>query len=91
MFFPGSRYEKQQTYTTTLPNGAQVTAVQMPLPRRAPILGAHPRTDAQRLDHIAAHFLSDATAFWKLCDANGAMSPDALGASDMVAIPVKGG
>jgi hypothetical protein len=91
MFFPGSRYAQQATYTVTLPSGAMVSAVRLPAPVSAPILGAYPRNDAQRLDHIANHFLGDATAFWRLCDANGSVCPDALAARDLVAIPVKGG
>jgi hypothetical protein len=89
MFDPGSRYEKMATDTVTLPDGRTVTAVRLPLPRVAPLLGYHRRLQGQRLDHIAARYLRDATAFWRLCDANGAMVPDALAAHDLIAIPGK--
>jgi len=39
---------------------------------------------------IAAHYLADATAFWRLCDANAAMVPDTLAARERVGIPGKG-
>ena len=34
--------------------------------------------ERQRLDLLAAQFLQDATAFWRLCDANNVMHPDEL-------------
>lgn len=90
MFFPGSRYEKMPTYTVKQADGREVTAVRLPLPKAAPLLGYHRRLVEQRLDHIAAHYLSDATAFWRLCDANGAMVPDALAAAhDLIGVPPK--
>jgi hypothetical protein len=55
------------------------------------VVGVHARTEGQRLDHIAAHFLADATAFWRLCDASEVIAPDALAASEVVAIPRDGG
>lgn len=90
MFFPGSRYETAGTYTTTKPDGTSVTAIRLPVRPAPPSRGSHPRTDGQRLDLIAAHYLSDATASWRLCDASGAISPDALGARAFVAIPPRG-
>jgi hypothetical protein len=93
MFFPGSRYEKTGTYLLARPDGNQVAAARLPLPpqrEQIQLLGYHPRLDAQRLDAIANHYLSDPTAFWKLADANLAMVPDALGARRMVGIPPKG-
>lgn len=89
MFFPGSRYEKMPTYTVTQGDGREVTAVTLPLPTAPPLLGYHRRLVEQRLDHIAAHYLGDASAFWRLCDANGAVLPDALAAHDLIGIPPK--
>jgi hypothetical protein len=89
MFFPGSRYERVGTYTVTLPDGTMVTVTRIPLPRTDPLLGYHPRTQGQRLDLIAAHYLSDPTTFWRLCDANNALSPDALAVHEQVGIPNK--
>jgi hypothetical protein len=87
MFFPGSRYEKVGTYSVTRPDGSQVVATRLPLPSASAIAGYHRRLDGQRLDHIAAYYLADATAFWRLCDANNAMVPDTLAAHDLVGIP----
>ncbi len=85
-----SRYAKLDTYTVTTQTGATVTATRLPLPRTGPVLGFHRLVEGQRLDLIANHYLSDPTAFWRLCDANGSMVPDALAARDLVAIPVPG-
>jgi hypothetical protein len=88
MFFPGSRYLTQNTYATTDASGNPVRAVQIPLPVPTPLLGYVRRTPTRRLDSIAAQFLADATTFWRLCDANGVMVPDALAARDLVGIPI---
>ncbi len=89
MFFPGSRYAKMDTYTVTQAGGRTVTAVKLPLPLDTPLVGYHRRLVEQRLDHVAAHYLADATAFWRLCDANDAVVPDALAARELIGIPQK--
>jgi hypothetical protein len=90
MFMAGSRYENMQTYKVKRPDGREVTATRLPLPSPAPLVGYHRRLVDQRLDHIAAVYLKDATTFWRLCDANGSVVPDALAARDLVGIPRKG-
>ncbi|HEX3437625.1 MAG TPA: hypothetical protein VHT24_12720 [Pseudacidobacterium sp.] len=87
MFYPGSRYINQTTYQVTMADGTVVTATRLPLPLQNPVQGYFPRTSGQRLDQIASHFLSDATAFWQLCDANDAVVPDALAAHNLIGIP----
>lgn len=90
MFFSGSRYENMPTYTVRLADGTQVTAVRLPAPRPARVIGVYPRDDAHRLDWVANHFLGDATKSWRLCDANGTACPDALAQRAAIAIPAKG-
>jgi hypothetical protein len=87
MFFPGSRYFKTATYTAHTASGAAVTAVRLPIRSAPPIRGHHQRIDTQRLDLLAAHYLGDSTAFWRLCDTGRSMSPDALAVHGRVAIP----
>jgi hypothetical protein len=89
MIFPGSRYANSGTYTITASDGTTVTALRIPLPRRAPVLGFHRRLEGQRLDLIANHYLADATQASRLCDASGTLAPDALAARDLIGIPVK--
>jgi len=90
MFFPNSRYANQPAYTEILPDGRKVTVVRLPLPLQQGIRGFHRRIDGQRLDHIASHYLTDATLFWRLCDENGALVPDALAARDLIGVPSRG-
>ncbi|HEX2047673.1 MAG TPA: hypothetical protein VHF27_07910 [Acidimicrobiales bacterium] len=94
MFFPGSRYEKVGTYLFTVPDGTQVAVSRLPLPPlpgRQRLLGFHRRLEGQRLDHVANHYLNNPTTFWRLCDANGAVSPDALGRRALIAVPAPEG
>jgi hypothetical protein len=90
MTAPGSRYAKLGTYTVVTETGATVTATRLPLPEASALRGFHRRLEGQRLDLIANHYLTDPTAFWRICDANGSMVPDALGVHELVGVPVKG-
>ncbi len=89
MFSSNSRYARTGTYTVTKPDGTLVTATRLPLPGAPNVIGSHVRLDGHRLDHIASNYLSDATEFWRLCDANDAPAPDALAAHDRIDIPEK--
>lgn len=53
----------------------------VPLPERLAIIGEHTVAQGERLDHIAARYLGDPELFWRVCDANRAMHPDALTAT----------
>ncbi|HMD96333.1 MAG TPA: hypothetical protein VKM93_03245 [Terriglobia bacterium] len=90
MFFPGSRYANMTSYTVTRPDGVTVSVTRLPLPVQNPLLGFHQRQEGQRLDLISSHYLSDATTFWRLCDANDALVPDSLAVHDLIGIPGKG-
>ena len=89
MVFPGSRYEHTGSYTVALPDGRTVRALRLPAPRVTGLRGYHRRLDGQRLDLIANFHLKDPNGFWKLCDAAGAVVPDALAARVLIAIPDK--
>lgn len=88
MFFAGSRYAKLTPYSVTLPNGTVVQATRCATPGLPVILGYYRRAQGERLDHIAARFMADATQFWHVCDANAAIVPDALAAQDLVGVPI---
>ncbi len=90
MFFAGSRYQgaSQYLYPPNPPSGGkQVLVVNVYRTTSVAPRGAFPRKQGQRLDQIAGYYLSDPTTFWKLCDASGAVVPDALANSDLVDIP----
>lgn len=88
MIFPGSRYSSNHTYALQRPDGTSITVVEIPLPGPAVVQGYYRRIGFQRLDVIANAFLKDATAFWRLCDANNSVVPDALGARPLIGIPI---
>jgi len=90
VFFAGSRYEKLGTYRVTRADGSTVIVTKLPLPLSSPVTGYYPRRAEQRLDLIAARYLRDATSFWRLCDANDAVVPDALAARALIGIPREG-
>ena len=75
----------------TRPDGKVVAVLRPPLPGPAVVRGyCQRRAVSHRLDLIANFYLQDATAFWKLCDANDAVVPDALSARDLIGIPPTG-
>ncbi|HEX6082959.1 MAG TPA: hypothetical protein VF266_00435 [Thermoanaerobaculia bacterium] len=90
MFFKGSRYEKSPLVTVTREDGTTVVAVQPQRRVQPDVALLYHRHDVERLDHLAAQYLGDATAFWKLCDAANAIAPDALAAHRTIGIPKKG-
>lgn len=82
--FPAdSRYYNSPTLQYTAPNG-QVIAylarrfVPQPGAPNFATVAQHTVTRSDRLDLIAAKYLGDPLLFWLLCDANGAIRPDAL-------------
>ena len=92
MFPAGSRYAAAgPPYQVTLPDGTQVLATPIPVRQPPPLLGYHPRTSSDRLDLLAFKYLDDATAFWRICDANDAMVAGTLAARSLIAIPASGG
>jgi hypothetical protein len=87
MFAANSRYYALATYTVVMPDGRVVAATRSAQPNPLPLAGYHRRVAGDRLDLLAARYLKDPTFFWKLCDSNGALVPDALSASDLIGIP----
>jgi len=90
MFTSDSRYADAGTYPVTLADGTVVTVTRAPRPAATPLAGWHGRAEGERLDVIAHRYTRDATRAWLLCNANGAMSPDALATHDLIGIPEPG-
>jgi hypothetical protein len=87
VFTPDSRYGAQPTYTVSLPDGTQVSAVIAPAPGTVPIVGYSQSSRGERLDILAVQYLNAPTGFWRLCDANNAMLAGALSARTQIGIP----
>lgn len=87
MFTSNSRYYNVPVYQFTRADGRAVSVIQFPVRRQPTVIGYHRREAGQRLDLIASYYLKDPTAFWRLCDANDALSPHALVARALIGIP----
>ncbi len=72
------------------PDGA-VAMVSMARPPTPVRLGTHRRRDGQRLDHLAAHYLGDPHGYWRICELEDVLFPDALAEADELEIPTSGG
>ena len=78
-----SRYYGSATLTYVTPAGTSVTYlarrfVPQPGAPNFSTVAQHTVKQGDRLDLIAAKYLGDPLLFWLICDANGALRPDAL-------------
>ena len=85
MFSPTSRYAGLPTAAITVidADGTErtVTYVRrrlLPRPQDHTVLAEHKVEPGERLDHIAARHLGDATQYWRICDAAGVLRPAEL-------------
>ncbi len=85
MFDPTSRYYNIEVATLTptnldgLPREIRYVKRRFIPPRDgATTLLEHTVTQEERLDNITARYLGDPTQYWRVCDANTALQPDAL-------------
>ncbi len=89
-FDRNSRYVRYaRVYRATDRQGREVQALspaEIPPGRE---LGEHLRRDDQRLDHLAAHYLGDPTAFWRIARLNDAMGAELLDERRRLRIPRK--
>ena len=80
-FAPGSRCHGLPTAQFTLPDGRMtvfVTRRFLPPTENFAVLQSHTVVAGDRLDNLAARYIGDAEQSWRICDANGAMLPEAL-------------
>ena len=85
MFDPTSRYYDIEVATleTTDPDGLprKIRYVKrrfIPPRDGSTTLVEHTVTQEERLDNITARYLGDPTQFWRVCDANTVLEPNAL-------------
>ena len=89
MFDPKSRYVKAETYVVTDTRGRSVTVVVPPPPPEQLLLGIHLLRQGERIDLLAAKYLSDPAGYWRIAEQNDAMLPEALTEAREIEIPVK--
>ena len=94
MFDPTSRYYAIETVQLTAPDGRVVAYKRrrfLPQGGALPLLVEVVVTEGDRLDVITARTLGDPEQFWRVADANDAMSPteltDEIGRALRVPIP----
>lgn len=88
MFDKKSRYVNYATtYETADARGRLVLALTAAEPLRRANLGDHLLKDHHRLDHLAAHYLSDANGFWRILEHNEVLLPDAALVGESIKIP----
>lgn len=81
MFPITSRYYGVKTATIQLADGRTVRYLLrrfLPAADRFALLHEHQVTEGDRLDNLAAKYLGDPEAFWRIADANEAMAPEEL-------------
>ncbi len=89
-FAENSRYAHVKPYEVTDHRGRRVRVVPVPAPPADVPLGIHLRKQGQRLDHLAFKYLRDAEAWWRICEINDVMLPEALSEVQEIVIPQKG-
>jgi hypothetical protein len=78
---PNSRYQGVETGTLTSAEGKTIVFLKRrfaPPPERLALLEEHIVAEGDRLDNLAANYLGDPEFYWRIADANCAMSPDEL-------------
>jgi hypothetical protein len=98
LYGPESRYHGVPLAETTLPGGRRVRYLRRRfLPPLDPLASAvlHVVHDGDRLDNLAARYLGDPLAAWRIADANDTLRPEALveatGRKVRIALPGAGG
>ena len=80
-FPPTSRYYGMKTTSMVGSDGTMVVHLRrrfVPTSDRFTVVQEHRVTAGERLDHLASTYLGDPEQYWRLCDANDTVRPDAL-------------
>jgi hypothetical protein len=78
VFDPKSRYVGLSTYLVKDHRGRTVPVVPVPAAPKEGELGIHVLKQGERLDHLAQRYLNDPAGYWRICERNDVMSPEAL-------------
>ncbi len=89
LFDEKSRYASLATYTVVDVRGKVVTVVPVPDAPSEGFRGSHLRKQGERIDHLAAAYLADPAGYWRICEKNDVMLPEALSEAREIAIPPK--
>lgn len=89
LFDEKSRYvlPEPEIYTAIDTRGREVRALSTPEPVREQAVGRHLLREGQSLDQLASGYLNDPHAYYRICDLNDAILPDALQERELIEIP----
>ena len=87
MFDKKSRYVNQKTCLATDHRGRIIPVVPVPDTPQEISIGLHILRQGQRLDHLAKKYLDNPAGFWRICELNEVMLPEALTEAQEIAIP----
>jgi hypothetical protein len=83
-FPPTSRYHDVEVATLESTDGRRIPYLRrrfVPPPESFATLREHVVVAGERPDHLAARHLGDPEGYWRIADANGALSPEELTAT----------
>jgi hypothetical protein len=87
MFDPKSRYAAVPPVQVKDARGRTVEAIP-PAPRpRQTLRGIHLHKQHERTDHLAALYLNDGTAYWRLAEMNDAMTAEVVTEAREIDVP----
>lgn len=89
MFDEKSRYKDSPYYFRTDHREHKVPVVPVPAIPVQRVQGYHIMKQGQRLDHLSAKYLNNPAGFWRICEVNDVMLPDALSEQTEITIPSK--
>lgn len=89
MFTPPSRYASVHPQIVPDARGRSVPVVLPPAAPAQTLLGIHALRQGERLDHLAARYLSDPAGYWRIAEQNDVMLPEALTERAEIEIPRK--
>ncbi len=78
LFASTSRYYGTEITSLETPDGKTIAHLKRrfcPPPEQFTVVQQHTVTGGERIDNIAAKYLGDAEQWWRICDANRAVSP----------------
>jgi hypothetical protein len=89
LFDPKSRYANAPTVLMVDARGRTVEVVPPAAAPTQTLRGRHLRRQGERADHLAALYLSDPAAYWRLAEMNDAMTAEVLAELRALDIPNK--
>ena len=84
-----SRYKSLQSSYTTDKRGRTVIVTPSAPDPKEESMGTHLRKQGQRIDHLAYRYLNNGAGYWRICELNDVMLPEALTEARDIAIPKK--